>query len=64
MHVELEWVNKHLLPPLIDDKRKESKMTPHLTALVKRVAELYDIDLQACHCAKEFTHQRIRPLGR
>jgi hypothetical protein len=45
MHVELPWVNKHLLPPLIDDKRKEPKMTPRLTSLVKRVAKLCDIGL-------------------
>jgi hypothetical protein len=38
-------------------------MTPHLTALVKRVAELHAADLQACHNVEEFTLQWIRPLG-
>jgi hypothetical protein len=35
----LPWwflVDIHLLPPLIDDKRGEPKMTPRLIALVKR----------------------------
>jgi hypothetical protein len=54
----------HLLPPLIDDKRGELKMTPRLASLVKRVAELCNFGLQACHYAKEFTLQWIHPLGR
>jgi hypothetical protein len=40
-----QWSNKHLLPPHIDDKRGEPKMTPCLAALVKRVAELHDTGL-------------------
>jgi hypothetical protein len=40
MHVEPQWVNMYLLPPLIDKKRGELKMTPRLTALIKRVTEL------------------------
>jgi hypothetical protein len=56
MHVEPQWVNMHLLLLLIDDKRGEPKMTPRLTTLVKRVAELHNIGLRACHCDEEFTH--------
>jgi hypothetical protein len=64
MHFEPQWANMHLLPPLIVDKRGEPKMTPCLTALVKRVAELYNTGLRACHCTEEFTHRWIHPLGR
>jgi hypothetical protein len=39
-------------------------MTPRMTALVKRVAELCDTGLQACHCTEEFTIRRIHPLVR
>jgi hypothetical protein len=39
-------------------------MTPRLAALVKRVAELREVGLKACHCIEEFTLQRIRPLDR
>jgi hypothetical protein len=39
-------------------------MTPRLVALVKRVAELKDAGLQACHCAEEFTLRWIQPLDR
>jgi hypothetical protein len=38
-------------------------MTPHLKALVKRVTELCQAGLEACHCAEEFTLWWIRPLG-
>jgi hypothetical protein len=44
-----------MLPLLIDNKRGEPEMTPRLAALVKRVAELCDAGLEACHCAEEFT---------
>jgi hypothetical protein len=54
----------HLLPPLIDKKRGELKMTPRLIALVKWVTELRDSGLQVHHCAKEYTLQWIRPLSR
>jgi hypothetical protein len=64
IHVPPQWACKHLLPPLIDNKRGESKMTPRLTALVKQVAELHDASLWACHYAEEFTLRWIRPLGR
>jgi hypothetical protein len=63
MHVQPQWANKHLLPPLIDNKWGEPKMTPCLTALVKRVAEIHDSSLWACHCAEEFTLWWIHPLG-
>jgi hypothetical protein len=33
-------LNKHLLAPLVENKQKEPKMTPHLEALIKRVTEL------------------------
>jgi hypothetical protein len=64
MHVEPQWANRHLLPPHIDKKRKEPKMTPRLIALVKQVAELHDVGLRVCHYAKEFNHRRIHPFGR
>jgi hypothetical protein len=64
MHIKRQWANKHLLPPLIDDKRGEPKMTSYLTALVKRVAELRDAYLWVCQCAKQFIHRWICPLGR
>jgi hypothetical protein len=39
-------------------------MTDCLIALTKRVAELLQADLEACHCVEEFYLHRIRPLGR
>jgi hypothetical protein len=39
-------------------------MTPRLAALVKRVVELHEARLKACHYAKEFTLWQIRPLDR
>jgi hypothetical protein len=53
----------HLLPPLIDNKRGEPKMTPRLAALVKWVTNLRDSSLRAHHYAKEFTLRWIHPLG-
>jgi hypothetical protein len=64
MHVEPPWVNKLLFPPAIKDQRKEPPMTDRLAALVRRVAELRQAGLEACHCAEEFYLRRIRPLGR
>jgi hypothetical protein len=63
MHFQPQWVNKHLLPPLIDKKRGEPKMTPRLAALVKWVAKFRDFGLQACHFAEEFTLWWNHPLG-
>jgi hypothetical protein len=63
MLVPPKWANTHLLPPLIDNKWGEPKMTPCLAALVKRVAELHDAGLRVCHCTEEFTLWQIRPLG-
>jgi hypothetical protein len=45
-------VNKHLIPLWIDKKQKEPK----------RVTELRDNGLWACHYAEEFTLWRICPL--
>jgi hypothetical protein len=61
MRIPSQWANMHLLPSLIDKKRKELKLTPRLAALVKQVTELRDACLQAYHRAKEFTLQWIRP---
>jgi hypothetical protein len=63
MHVQPQWMKRHLLASLIDKKRGEPKMTPCLTAMVRRVAELHDVDFWACHYAEEFTLRRIHPLG-
>jgi hypothetical protein len=38
-------------------------MTNCLAALTKRVAELRQAGLEACHCNEEFYLQRFRPLG-
>jgi hypothetical protein len=62
MHVNPQWVNRHLLLPLIDNKGGEPKMTPRLVTLVKWVVELCDTGLQVCHCSEDFTLWRIRPL--
>jgi hypothetical protein len=63
MHVEPPWVNKLMFPPAIKDQRKEPLMTDRLAALVRRIAELRQAGLKACHCAEEFYLRRIRPLG-
>jgi hypothetical protein len=39
-------------------------MTDRLVALTKRVAELRQAGLEACHCVEEFFVRRIHPLGR
>jgi hypothetical protein len=54
MHIPPQWANRHLLPPLIDNKRGEPEMTSLLAALVKWVAELHDAGLRASYCTKEF----------
>jgi hypothetical protein len=54
MHVEPPWINKLLFPPAIKDQRKEPPMTDRLAALVRRVTELRQAGLEACHCAEEF----------
>jgi hypothetical protein len=63
MHTDPQWTNKHHLPPPIDDKRREPKMTPCLQALVNQVNELRKSGLQACHYAEEFTLRWIHPLS-
>jgi hypothetical protein len=55
MHVQSQWVNKLLFPLFIKEKLGELLMTPCLAALVKRVAELCEAGLKACHCGEEFT---------
>jgi hypothetical protein len=60
IHSEIQWMNKHLLLPQVEDKRKEPEMVPHLKALVKRVAKLHQAGLEACHCVEESTHLAIR----
>jgi hypothetical protein len=62
MHIPPQWVNRHLLPPLIDKKRKDLKLAPRLAALVKRVIELHDVGLRACHYIEEFTLRQNFPL--
>jgi hypothetical protein len=52
-----------MLPPIIKDKRNEPPMNDRLTALVKRVAELREAGLKACHWIEEFHLRRIHPLG-
>jgi hypothetical protein len=64
MHNTPQWLNKHLLPPHIDNKRKEPELMPHLKELIKRLTELCLIGLEACHCAKEFILWQIYPLAR
>jgi hypothetical protein len=61
MHVQPQWVNKLLFPPFVKDKWGKPPMTPCLAALVKRVAEIREARLKACHRVKEFT---LWPVGR
>jgi hypothetical protein len=63
MHNQPPWVNKLLFPPAIKNKRSEPPMTNRLDAQTKRVAELHQVSLEACHCIEEFYLWRIRPLG-
>jgi hypothetical protein len=52
MHSPAPWVNRLLYPPVLKDQRKESSMTARLLALVKRIAELHQVGLEACHCVE------------
>jgi hypothetical protein len=54
MHDQPPWVNKLLFPPAIKNKRSEPPMTNRLAVLTKRVAELRQDGLKACHCIEEF----------
>jgi hypothetical protein len=63
MHKPASWENRLLFPQIIKDKRNEPPMNDRLTALVKRVAELHEAGLKACHCIEEFHLWRIQPLG-
>jgi hypothetical protein len=38
-------------------------MTDRLVALTKRLAELHQVSLEACHCVEEFFVRWIHPLG-
>jgi hypothetical protein len=62
MHVQPLWVNKLLFPSAIKNKRMEPPMIVRLATLIKRVAELRQAGLEACHCIKELYLQRIHPL--
>jgi hypothetical protein len=64
MHKPAPWGNMLLFPPIIKDKRNEPPMNDRQTALVKRVVELREAELRACHCIEEFHLQKICPLGR
>jgi hypothetical protein len=55
MHDQSPWVNKLLFPPAIKSKRSKPLMTDRLAVLTKRVAELRQASLEACHCVKEFS---------
>jgi hypothetical protein len=43
-----------MFPPIIKDKRNKLSMNSRLSALVKRVAELREAGLKACHYVEEF----------
>jgi hypothetical protein len=64
MHDQPSWVNKLMFPPAIKNKRSEPPMIDRLAALTKRVAELRQASLEACHCVEEFYLRWIHPLGR
>jgi hypothetical protein len=64
MHNQPLWVNNLMFPLAIKNKRSEPPMTNRLATLTKRVAELRQAGLEACHCVEEFYLRWIRPLGR
>jgi hypothetical protein len=64
MHDQPPWVNKHLFPPAIKNKRSKPPITDRLAVLTKHVVELCQAGLEACHYVEEFYLRRIRPLGR
>jgi hypothetical protein len=64
MHDQPPWVNKLLFPLAIKNKRSEPPMFDRLAALTKRVVELRQASLEACHCVEEFYLWWICPLGR
>jgi hypothetical protein len=64
MHDQPLWVNKLLFPLAIKNKRSKPQMTNRLATLTKRVAELRQAGLKACHYVEEFYLRRICPLGR
>jgi hypothetical protein len=58
----VQWPNKHLLSSWVDDKRKVSKMSSYLQALVDHVIEHRKAGLEACYYVEEFHLWRICPL--
>jgi hypothetical protein len=64
MHDQPPWVNKLLFPPAIKNKRMEPPMTDRLATLTKRIAELRQAGLEACHYIEEFYIWWICPLSR
>jgi hypothetical protein len=54
MHDQPPWVNKLLFPPTIKNKRTEPSLIDRLVTLTKRVAELRQAGLEACHYVEEF----------
>jgi hypothetical protein len=64
MHDQPPCVNKLLFPPAIKNQWTKPPMIDRLVVLTKRVAELCQTGLEACHCVKEFFIQWIHPLGR
>jgi hypothetical protein len=53
-----------MFPPAIKNKRSEPPMIDRLAALTKRVVELRQAGLAACHYIEEFYLRWIHPLGR
>jgi hypothetical protein len=54
MHSLAPWENKLQYPPVLNNQQKEPPMTARLSALFKRVAELHQAGLEACHYVEEF----------
>jgi hypothetical protein len=52
MHKPTMWGNKLMFPPIIKYKRNKLPMNVFLTVLVKRMAELREAELMACHCVE------------
>jgi hypothetical protein len=63
MHGQPLWVNKLLFLPAIKNKQSLPPMIDRLATLTKRVAELYQADLEVCHYIEEFYLRWIRHLG-
>jgi hypothetical protein len=57
MHKPAPWGNMLMFSPIIKDKWNEPPMNSCLSALVKRMAELREVELRVCHCVEEFLLQ-------